>query len=388
MRFKSYSFIPSSAGSPLFPTVLPGVPTESGARPDVVFASGDFANPAIYQTEFAVEHELFTNFTVSAIYMGNRGTRMPVFRDTNLFASSQTATYTVCGSPQVGSSTACSNPTTTFAVPFFSGARPNTSYGYMTIADSVVNTWYNALAIQAKQRFSRGFQLQAGFTWSKALDDDQNSITFTSSNVPMNPFNLNSDYSLSDFDQRRRFTMSGVWQLPGHRLESQALRRVVNGFQLSGIFTLADGRPYSGTVSGNPSPSGIQGGLLGLAEDNPVNRTLAVRLLEREGYRPIVACDGREALAAFEVNYFDLALVDIQMPEVDGFEVTAAIRRHEAQHGGHLPIIAMTAHAMKGDAEHCIAAGMDGYVSKPIVSGRLFEEIESVLAAAHARVSS
>jgi len=118
-----------------------------------------------------------------------------------------------------------------------------------------------------------------------------------------------------------------------------------------------------------------------LAEDNPVNRMLAVRLLEREGYQLMVACDGRQALAALEANSFDLALVDIQMPEVDGFEVTAAIRRHEAQYGGHLPIIAMTAHAMKGDAEQCLAAGMDGYVSKPIAAGRLFEEIETVLAA-------
>jgi signal transduction histidine kinase/CheY-like chemotaxis protein len=125
-----------------------------------------------------------------------------------------------------------------------------------------------------------------------------------------------------------------------------------------------------------------------LAEDNPVNRTLAVRLLEREGYQLMVTCDGREALTAFEANPFDLALVDIQMPEIDGFEVTAAIRRHEAQHGGHLPIIAMTAHAMKGDAEQCLASGMDGYVSKPIIAGRLFEEIENVLTAANARISS
>ncbi len=118
-----------------------------------------------------------------------------------------------------------------------------------------------------------------------------------------------------------------------------------------------------------------------LAEDNPVNRTLAVRLLEREGYQVTVACDGRQAFAAYEANVFDLALVDIQMPEMDGFELTAAIRQLEAQNGGHLPIIAMTAHAMKGDAENCRAAGMDGYVSKPIIAGRLFEEIENVRAA-------
>ncbi len=118
-----------------------------------------------------------------------------------------------------------------------------------------------------------------------------------------------------------------------------------------------------------------------LAEDNPVNRTLAVRLLERQGYQVTVACDGRQALAVCEANVFDLALVDIQMPEMDGFELTATIRQLEVQSGGHLPIIAMTAHAMKGDAENCRAAGMDGYVSKPIIAGRLFEEIENVRAA-------
>jgi CheY-like chemotaxis protein len=119
-----------------------------------------------------------------------------------------------------------------------------------------------------------------------------------------------------------------------------------------------------------------------LAEDNPVNRTLAVRLMEREGCRMTVTCNGREALAAFHKETFDLALVDVQMPEMDGFELTAAIRRHEAQFGGHLPIIAMTAHAMKGDSDGCRAAGMDGYVSKPIVAGKLFEEIETVRAGA------
>jgi hypothetical protein len=158
----------------------------------------------------------------------------------------------------------------TFAVPFFSGARPNPNYGYLTAVESVVNTWYNGLVIQAKKRFSKGFQLQAGFTWSKAQDDDQNSTTFTASNTPMNPFDLKRDYSLSDFDQRRRFTLSGVWQLPTGNIQSKALRRIVHGFQFSGIMTLADGRPYSGAVSGNPSPAGIQSGLLGVGGSSRV----------------------------------------------------------------------------------------------------------------------
>jgi hypothetical protein len=229
-----------------------------------VFATADLANPIIYQTQFSIEQEIVKNFTLSAVYMLNRGQRMPVFVDTNLFPPTQNNTYTICGSPQVGSSTACSNSLSAFTVPFWSGARPNPNYGYLTAVESVVNTWYNGLVIQAKKRFSQGFQLQAGFTWSKAQDDDQNSTTFTASNTPMNPFDLKRDYSLSDFDQRRRFTVSGVWQLPTGNIQSKALRRFVHGFQISGIMTLADGRPYSGTTSGNPSPAGIQGGLLGV----------------------------------------------------------------------------------------------------------------------------
>jgi len=269
-RFKSYSFIPTSPGSPVFPNILASVPSGSGAKSDAVFASADFANPIIYQTELSIEREVFQNFTLSAIYMGNRGQRMPIFRDTNLFPPSQTVTYTVCSSPQVGSSAACANPLMSFAVPFFSGVRPNSDYNYLTVADSVVNTWYHALVLQARKRFSQGFQLQAGFTWSKALDDDQNSITFTSNNVPLNPYNLKQDYSLSDFDQRRRFSMSAVWQLPTQKIQSRTLRRAVDGFQLSGIVTLADGRPYSPGVSGNPSPSGLQGGLLGVGGSSRV----------------------------------------------------------------------------------------------------------------------
>ena len=273
VRFKSYSFIPTTAGSPLFPSVLSSIPSGSGVKSDVVFATPDFANPVIYQTQFSVEHEFFHNFTLSAVYMLNRGQRMPVYVDTNLFAPTQTATYTVCGSPQVGSSTSCANPVGAFSVPFFSGARPNPNYGYLTGVESVVNTWYNGLVIQARKRFSKGFQLQAGFTWSKAQDDDQNSTTFTATNSPMNPFDLKNDYSLSDFDQRKRFTLSGVWQLPTQNIQSKTLRAIVNGFQLSGILTLADGHPYSGSTSGNPSPAGIQGGLLGVGgSGNAYNR--------------------------------------------------------------------------------------------------------------------
>jgi two-component system, sensor histidine kinase and response regulator len=116
-----------------------------------------------------------------------------------------------------------------------------------------------------------------------------------------------------------------------------------------------------------------------LAEDNVVNRTLAVRLLEKRGYSVIVAGNGREAVEAFENNQFDVVLMDIQMPEMDGFEATATIRAKEKLTGGHVPIIAMTAHALKGDQERCISAGMDGYVSKPIRTSELFSTIERMV---------
>lgn len=271
VRIKNYSFIPTTASSPVFPNVLPAPPQgAAAAKSDVVFASQDFANPVIYQMEASVEQQLFNDFTLGATYMGTRGQRMPVFRDTNLFPPSQTATYTTCKDPQAGSSTACSNVAQTFSVPFFSGARPNTNYGYMTVAESVVNTWYHGLVIQAKKRFSHGFQMQAAFTLSKAQDDDQSSTTFTTSNTPLNPFNLKQDYALSDFDQRRRFTMSAYWRLPFGGIGSKPLRAVLNGFQLSGVLTFADGHPYSGTTSGNPTPSGILGGLIGVGGSSRV----------------------------------------------------------------------------------------------------------------------
>jgi CheY-like chemotaxis protein len=115
-----------------------------------------------------------------------------------------------------------------------------------------------------------------------------------------------------------------------------------------------------------------------LTEDNLVNQRLAVRLLEKQGHTALVASNGREALDVLDRERFDIALLDVQMPEVDGFEATAQIRAREQAGGGHLPIVAMTAHAMSGDRERCLAAGMDGYLPKPIDPVRLAQEIRRV----------
>jgi two-component system, sensor histidine kinase and response regulator len=117
-----------------------------------------------------------------------------------------------------------------------------------------------------------------------------------------------------------------------------------------------------------------------LAEDNMVNQRLVTRLLEKQGHRVVVVNNGHEALAALERDGFDLVLMDVQMPELDGFEATARIRAREQDTGRHIPIIAMTAHALKGDRERCLAAGMDSYLSKPIQPPELLAVIESLTA--------
>jgi two-component system, sensor histidine kinase and response regulator len=117
-----------------------------------------------------------------------------------------------------------------------------------------------------------------------------------------------------------------------------------------------------------------------LAEDNHVNQKLAEKLLDKRGYSVAVAGNGREALDLLGREVFDVVLMDVQMPEMDGLEATAAIRQRENRDGGHVPIVAMTAHAMKGDEERCIHAGMDAYIAKPIRPEELFEAIETVCA--------
>ncbi|TMH49188.1 MAG: response regulator, partial [Betaproteobacteria bacterium] len=113
-----------------------------------------------------------------------------------------------------------------------------------------------------------------------------------------------------------------------------------------------------------------------LVEDNPVNRRLAQHVLEKEGYRVVAADNGAAALKTLERKHFDLVLMDVQMPRMDGIETTAAIRNREKVTGGYIPIVALTAHAMVGDRERCLKAGMDGYLIKPIQPTMLLEAIE------------
>ena len=129
-----------------------------------------------------------------------------------------------------------------------------------------------------------------------------------------------------------------------------------------------------------PSDSALAPLRILLAEDSPFNQKLAIGLLEKHGHHVTVVDDGTKAVTRVQQEPFDLVLMDVQMPHMDGLEATATIRKQEQGTDQHIPIIAMTAHAMKGDRERCLDAGMDGYLSKPIYAQELFRTIASVLA--------
>ena len=116
-----------------------------------------------------------------------------------------------------------------------------------------------------------------------------------------------------------------------------------------------------------------------VAEDNPINQKVAAHILQKYGNTVILADNGRDAVDALKNDDFDLILMDIQMPVMDGFQATSVIRENEKKTGKHIPIIALTAHAMKGDREKCLEAGMDDYVSKPIKPDVLFQTIDELM---------
>jgi len=123
-----------------------------------------------------------------------------------------------------------------------------------------------------------------------------------------------------------------------------------------------------------------------VAEDNVVNRRVATAILERVGHTVVAVGNGRQAISALSHDAFDLVLMDVQMPEMDGLEATRRIRKAEAFRGGHVPIVALTAQAMKGDADACLAAGMDAYLSKPLSAVQVLATIDELTSRAHSSV--
>ena len=142
---------------------------------------------------------------------------------------------------------------------------------------------------------------------------------------------------------------------------------------------ITDRRPDRELATANDLTLGTRSLKILLAEDSLVNQKLAVGLLEKYGHAVAVVETGTQALDRVQSEAFDVILMDVEMPVMDGIEATIAIRELERRTGGHIPIIAMTAHAMKGDRERCIEAGMDDYVAKPIRVKELFRALQSTV---------
>jgi CheY-like chemotaxis protein len=175
-----------------------------------------------------------------------------------------------------------------------------------------------------------------------------------------------------DFARCRELDISSYLMKP--ITQSTLLDAIVTTLRLSG-FSIQKPAPLQPT-----SPIQERSLKILLAEDNPVNQRVTVRLLEKHGHSVHVVLNGKLALEALAKQFFDLVLMDVQMPEMDGFEATAAIRaREKIITGAHIPIIAMTAHAMKGDKDRCLEAGMDAYLSKPVQAESLFKVLDEVM---------
>jgi CheY-like chemotaxis protein len=185
---------------------------------------------------------------------------------------------------------------------------------------------------------------------------------------------LNGDSRVGDVNRCRELGAGAVLIKPIK--PSELLDAVVEALSIS--YEWKDRQP---AIPPSPAVRRGRGLRILVAEDNAINRLVVVLLLEMAKCSVVVAVNGKEALATLEREAFDLVLMDVQMPIVDGLEATALIRAKEKATGRHLPIVAMTAHAMKGDRERCLEAGMDAYVPKPIEQKDLFSAMWAVLGA-------
>jgi hypothetical protein len=217
--------------------------------------------PLIHQTDLVLERQISRNTAVSISYLGSFGKHLPNFVDTNLPAPAGTVSYNVADGPFAGQ---------VYRFPYFLGARPNTAFNQITEIRSDVFSKYHALVLQANRRLTDGLQFQVNYTLSRASDNGQSSVTFTSNNLPFNAFDQQGENSLSNFDRRHKFVASVVYNTDFASLKDNAVGRAIfNGWTFAPILNAFSGARYTGFINGNFTPATF--GLSGSTPGGGVN---------------------------------------------------------------------------------------------------------------------
>jgi hypothetical protein len=260
---RTLRFTTGTVGAPLYPNCFSPAPnttcatdvstlTLAGQIPDVSQFSADFARPMVHQAELTLEHEIFSDTVLRLTYAHSGGRRLPLYRDVNLPAPSAEV-FLFLNNDLVANGETLASSGLYGPFPFYTGARPDpVNFRRIIQAESVVNSSYDALIVQLRRRMKRGLLFDAHFTWAKAIDNGQNSLTFFGrSNTVFDPLNPSLDRSVSDFDIRRRFVSTFLWRPDdSFPIGNSTARAIFGRWQLSGTVTAQDGKPTNGTLNG------------------------------------------------------------------------------------------------------------------------------------------
>lgn len=253
----SLTLQPAQPDAPLYPNILSSLPASAAGATSVFRLAPDYKRPRLQEMNVGVEREIRPNLTVSASFLYTIGDRLPVSFDTNLRAPEFTRRYQLPNGELI-------------EVPYSAGvtrtaagvnqnlnlSRPNPNFGSVNVVRTIGETWYRALFVEVKRRFAEGLQLNLAYTLAKA--ENLSGAADGGGTGPESPFggssvadqfNLSFNRAAAPTDQRHRFVINGIWNLPGGNLENRAARLLLGGFKLSGIFTAESGRPFAAIIS-------------------------------------------------------------------------------------------------------------------------------------------
>jgi outer membrane receptor protein involved in Fe transport len=238
---------------PMFPNILSAAPAgASVSATSIQFAAPNLKTPYAEQGNFGIQRQFASDISMDVSYIWSRGVQLYGVRDLNFYAAGPTVTYSIVD--------ANNNPAGSYTTPVYIGKRPDARYNGVYQAENGVNSYYNALAVQARKRFSKGIAAQLSYTWSHEIDDGQsyggstNNLFVSSNSYWTYNGNYKADKSSGQLDQRHRFVLSWIWEPTFTHRGGAFFKYVVNNWQLTSLTTLQSGRPYAVTVNITDTP--------------------------------------------------------------------------------------------------------------------------------------